>query len=186
MDGSSESDVYMSHYSNAIVENWMRIVKIDILKSRTGLRPGDLIRIMHPNIIKRLAAFCFAFHPRAAKKVFKSYKRKRDPSEEENCQEEWQRRSKKKCNSYLVSKSISFSQVRPLVNNKNKIKLDAGNDINETEKKKCKISADKNKKTKLKFVPRLRQRLSDLKKRDFSVSRISDNIDSNAVDIITD
>ena len=42
---------------------------------------------MHPNIIKRLAAFYFAFHPRA-KKVFKSYKRKRDPSEEENCQEE--------------------------------------------------------------------------------------------------
>ena len=71
---------------------------------------------MHPNIIKRLAAFCFAFHPRA-KKVFKSNKRKRDTSEEENCQVEWQRGSKKKCSSSLVSKSISFSQVRPLVNN---------------------------------------------------------------------
>ena len=42
-------------------------------------------------------------------------------------------------------------------------------------------------KKKLKFVPRLLQRLSDLKKRsDFSVSRISDNIDSDAADIITD
>ena len=42
------------------------------------------------------------------------------------------------------------------------------------------------KKTKLTFVPRLRQRLSDLKKHYFSVSRISDNIDSDAADIITD
>ena len=39
----------------------------------------------------------------------------------------------------------------------------------------------------LKFVPRVRQRFSELKKRsDLSVSRISDNIDSDTADIITD
>ena len=42
-------------------------------------------------------------------------------------------------------------------------------------------------KKQLKFVSRLRQRLSDLKKwSEFSVSRISDNIDSDDADIITD
>ena len=33
-----------SHYSNAIAENWMRIVKIDILNSKCNLRPGDFIK----------------------------------------------------------------------------------------------------------------------------------------------
>ena len=33
-----------SHYSNSIVENWMRIIKIDILSSKCNLKPGDFIR----------------------------------------------------------------------------------------------------------------------------------------------
>ena len=43
---------------------------------------------------------------------------------------------------------MSFSQVRALVNNQNKRKLVASIDINETEKKECKIRADKNEKNK--------------------------------------
>ena len=33
-----------SHYSNAIAENWMRIIKIAILNSKCNLRPRDFIR----------------------------------------------------------------------------------------------------------------------------------------------
>ena len=53
------------HYSNALIENWMRIVKIDILDSKTNLRPGDFINIMYPSIGSRLKAYNFACHPRA-------------------------------------------------------------------------------------------------------------------------
>ena len=56
-----------SHYSNATVENWMRILRLDILRSKTNLRPGDLIKILYPSIESRISAFNFAFHPRATK-----------------------------------------------------------------------------------------------------------------------
>ena len=39
-----------SHYSNAIAENWIRIVKINILNSKCNLRPGDFIRTIYPAI----------------------------------------------------------------------------------------------------------------------------------------
>ena len=45
-----------SHYSNAIVENWMRIIKIDILNSKCNLRPGDFIRTVYPGISSRISA----------------------------------------------------------------------------------------------------------------------------------
>ena len=77
-------------YSNAIVENWMRIVKLNILESKTNLRPGDLIKLLYPSILSRLSAFQFAFHPRA-KKIFKGHKRVRDNLEEQ-CVEEWSRK----------------------------------------------------------------------------------------------
>ena len=56
------------------------------------MRPGDFIRNLYPNIVSRLSAFKFAFHPRASK-VFNRPKRSRDTSEE-YCNEEWDRRKK--------------------------------------------------------------------------------------------
>ena len=56
-----------SHFSNAIAENWMRIVKIDILNSECNLIPGDFIRTVYPDISNRISAFKFALHPRACK-----------------------------------------------------------------------------------------------------------------------
>ena len=87
-----ESRYNMTHYSNAIVENWMRIIKLDILHSKTNLRPVYFIRNLYPDIVSRLSAFKFAFHPRASK-VFNRHKRSRDTSEE-YCNEEWDRRKK--------------------------------------------------------------------------------------------
>ena len=53
------------HYSNALIENWMRIIKLDIFNSKSNIRPGDFIKKLYPNIITRLSGFKFAFHPRA-------------------------------------------------------------------------------------------------------------------------
>ena len=58
-----------SHYSNAIAENWMRIVKIDILNSKCNLRPGDFIRTIYPAINSRISAFKFGLHPFAHHKL---------------------------------------------------------------------------------------------------------------------
>ena len=79
-------------FSNAIVENWMRIVKLNILESKTNLRPGDLIKLSYPSRLSRLSAFQFAFHPRA-KKIFKGHKRVRDNLEEQ-CVEECEKLSR--------------------------------------------------------------------------------------------
>ncbi|KAI6648693.1 hypothetical protein LOD99_7919 [Oopsacas minuta] len=96
-----------SYYSNAIVENWMRIVKLDILNSKSNLRPGDFIRVLYPGITSRISAFNFTFHPRADK-FFKGRKRIRDISEEK-CNEEWSRKKKQHCG-YLKSKTYEFPQ----------------------------------------------------------------------------
>ena len=96
-----------SHYSNAIAENWMRIVKIDILNSKCNLRPGDFIRTIYPAINSRISAFKFGLHPRAGK-IFKYGKRKREL--EEQCVEEWSRK-KKKYGGYL--KPTTFEVPKP-------------------------------------------------------------------------
>ena len=49
--------------TNAIVENWMRIVKITILQKQCKLRPGDFIRKLREGIVGRIKAFEFAFNP---------------------------------------------------------------------------------------------------------------------------
>ena len=49
--------------SNAIIENWFRIVKHSILYSETGIRAADFIRTVYNNIDDRIAAFKFAFTP---------------------------------------------------------------------------------------------------------------------------
>ena len=56
------------------------------------MRPVDFIRNLYPNIVNRLSAFKFAFHPRASK-LFNRHKRSRDTSEE-YCNEKWDRRKK--------------------------------------------------------------------------------------------
>ena len=83
--------------SNAIVENWFRIVKHSILNSETGIRAGDFIRTVYNNIDDRIAAFKFAFTP-LAHEVFKPKKRLRVENEEE-----WSR-----------SKKSKFSYIKPI------------------------------------------------------------------------
>ena len=43
--------------SNAIVENWFKIVKYSIFNSETGIRAADFIRSIYTNIDDRMAAF---------------------------------------------------------------------------------------------------------------------------------
>ena len=50
-------------FTNSIVENWMKIVKYNILKNDTKLRPGDFIRRFYEGISGRIKAFDFAFLP---------------------------------------------------------------------------------------------------------------------------
>ena len=65
--------------SNAVVENWFKIVKHSIFKSETNIRPGDFIRTIYSHIDDRMAAFQFAFQPLA---------QKRELVNEEHCKEE--------------------------------------------------------------------------------------------------
>ena len=98
--GNVEKDY--CHYSNAIIENWMRIVKIDILQSKTNLRPGDLIKQLHDGIFSRMSAFKFAFHPRADN-IFRIHKRIRENSEELTT-EEWSGKIKKHCRNLQLNR----------------------------------------------------------------------------------
>ena len=106
---TSVSDKNNSIFSNAIVENWMRIVKLNILESKTNLMPGDLIKLLYPSILSRLSAFQSTFHPRA-KKMFKGLKRVRDNLEEQ-CVEECSRKKKLYCG-YLQPKSYEFPKLK--------------------------------------------------------------------------
>ena len=91
---SSINSEEISTDSNAIVENWFRIVKHSIFNSETLMQAGDSIRTLYKNIDDRIAAFKFAFTP-LAHKVFKSKKRVSVENEEE-CKEEWSRSKRSK------------------------------------------------------------------------------------------
>ena len=80
--------------TNAIIENWFRIVKQSILKSETGIEAGDFIRTMYTLIDDRLAAFKFAFQP-LDHRVLNSKEASRCNYEEE-CKEEWAKRKREK------------------------------------------------------------------------------------------
>ena len=86
-------------FTNSIAENWMRIVKKNILKDETKLRPGDFIRRMYEGISGRIKAFDFAFLP-ISSKVLKKTKTKRIINDSQ-VEEIWERR-KSKC-SYFKS-----------------------------------------------------------------------------------
>ena len=94
--------------SNAIVENWFRIVKHCILNSETGIRAADFIRTVYNNIEDRIEAFKFAFTP-LAHEVFKLKKRLRVENEEE-CKEEWSR-SKKSKFTYAKPTDVKVSKI---------------------------------------------------------------------------
>ena len=81
-------------YTNAIAENWMRIVKITILKNESKLRAGDFIRKLREGIVGRIKAFCFAFEPLCAR-VIKREKTKKIKSDDQ-IEEIWERRKKKR------------------------------------------------------------------------------------------
>ena len=86
-------------FTNSIAENWMRIVKKNILKDETKLRPGDFIRRMYEGISGRIKAFDFAFLP-ISSKVLKKTKTKRKINDSQ-VEEIWERRKSKR--SYFKS-----------------------------------------------------------------------------------
>ena len=49
--------------SKAMIENWMRILKIDILQNQTKLRVGNFLRKTWEGLEGRIRAFGFAFEP---------------------------------------------------------------------------------------------------------------------------
>ena len=94
--------------SNAIAENWFRIVKHNIFTSVTNIKAADFIRKIYSNIEDRIAAFKFGFSP-LVHKIFKPKKRVRVENEEE-CKEEWSR-----------SKRGKLSYIKPTVNTVSKV-----------------------------------------------------------------
>ena len=85
---SQTGDEEETKASNAIAENWFRIVKHPIFESNI-----HFIRTMYSNIYDRISAFKFGFHPLASR-IFKAKKRKLEVPNEEDCKEKWSRRSK--------------------------------------------------------------------------------------------
>ena len=102
-------------YTNAIAENWMRIVKITILKNESKLRAGDFIRKLREGIVGRIKAFCFAFEPLSAR-VIKREKTKKIKSDDQ-IEEIWERRKKKR--SYFKPRKGIFGDFTVLKKKKN-------------------------------------------------------------------
>ena len=84
--------------TNAVVENWNRILKRTTMKSATKLRPGDFIRNLYPNLSGRVSAFSLRFIP-IANKLFSVRKQKRAIPDANECEEVWKKRklNKKSC-----------------------------------------------------------------------------------------
>ena len=91
--------------TNAVVENWNRILKRTIMKFVTKLRPGNFIRNLFPNLTGRVSAFYLGFKP-IANKIFPIRKQKRAIPDSNECQEVWKKR-KLSNNSYLKTFDIS-------------------------------------------------------------------------------
>ena len=97
-------------FTNSIAENWMRIIKNNILKDEIKLRPGDFIRRTYQGVSGRVKAFDFAFNP-ISRKVLKKTKKKIDDTQIE---EVWERSKTKR--SYFkpckISKTKYFSILK--------------------------------------------------------------------------
>ena len=90
--------------SNAIVENWMRILKINILQNQTKLRVGDFLRKTREGLEGGIRAFGFAFEPLSSKIL----KPKSIPSkikDDKLAEEIWQRRRKNKTTYFATNNS---------------------------------------------------------------------------------
>ena len=89
--------------SNAIVENWMRILKINIFQNQTKLRVGDFLRTRE-GLEGRIRTFGFAFGPLSSKIL----KPKSIPSKIKDnklAEEIWQRRRKNKTTYFATNNS---------------------------------------------------------------------------------
>ena len=131
-------------YSNAIAENWMRIIKSNILNNETKLRPGDFLRKMREGLEGRIRAFNFAFEP-LSYKVFKRTKDFCTFQDTTLVEEIWQKR-KKKCTyfkkNYSQKISLNFElksdSVQNICNkryNKQNIELKKTEPISKNKKK---------------------------------------------------
>ena len=99
-----------NRYSNAIIENWMRIVKKNILANEVKLRPADFIRKLREGIFARHKAFEFGFLP-ISSNIFKR-ERCKDTSLMEKV---WKRRKTSKrsyFSSYKVPKRVKLVRVK--------------------------------------------------------------------------
>ena len=99
-----------NRYSNAIIENWMRIVKKNILANEVKLRPADFIRKLREGIFARQKAFEFGFLP-ISSNIFK-----RARCKDTNLMEEvWKRRKTSKrsyFSSYKVPKKSKVGESK--------------------------------------------------------------------------
>ena len=111
----NESDV---RSSNAIVENWMRILKINILQNQTKLRPGDFLRKIREGLEGRIRAFGFAFEPLSSK-ILKT-KVPRKIKDNKLAEEIWQRRKKNKTTYFMTTNSQMTSLLTQNITNSEK------------------------------------------------------------------
>ena len=87
---------------NAIVENWMKVVKHNILTKEVKLRPADFIRKIREGIQGRVNAFDFAFNPISAK--IQCRKRPSYKKNDTHIEEIWCRRKNAKRSYFNPSK----------------------------------------------------------------------------------
>ena len=107
-------------YTNAIAVNWMRIVKITILKNESKLRAGDFIRKLREGIVGIIKAFCFVIKREKTKKM----------KSDDLIEEIWERRKKKR--SYFEPRKGIFGDLTDFKrkNISNKSKLNSKSKIN--------------------------------------------------------
>ena len=89
-------------YSNAVAENWMRILKINILQNQTNLRPGDFLRKIRQGLNGRIRAFDFAFEPLSSK-ILKTNKISRKSKDNKFAEENWKRRKESKTKYFMTT-----------------------------------------------------------------------------------
>ena len=87
-------------YTIASVENWMRILKLNILRGETKLRPGDFIRKLREGVEGKIVAFEFAFNPLTSK-ILTTKKGSCKIKDNSLAKEIWQRRKKNKINYFM-------------------------------------------------------------------------------------
>ena len=104
---STSEQNLMSKYSNAIIENWMRILEKIFLGNEIKMTPADFIRKVHEGIQGRIKASEFAFYPISSKIIRRV---KNDFTDKSQIEEVWEKRKRKKksyFNRYNISNKIT-------------------------------------------------------------------------------